>query len=300
VGLLVYGQVNLFSFFSLNVFQFRFRLFLFLFYLFGRSVAQISKQLSRHLSLLFTPPHTPPAHSPIYGSLDRALALESVLGEPSTSCYFIDKLNEVEVNAAGEEAVAVWFDGCDPTAEYTISAGGLVVMTLEGSTSASRFSKANPLMLEFDEDDWFINRTDKPFIAAQEEADMLESMKVQKDEAIKVLESKHPYDNNANDMVTLEVSKTDTMVVWFDPKTATEQNCDYLTFWKNEQKSKRYGEEKYTGTNSSKNWPTLKEPLTIPASKCTITFNSDGSDNDWGWKLFACSPEEHAKKMEGT
>ena len=89
------------------------------------------------------------------------------------------------------------------------------------------------------------------------------------------------------------------MVVWFDPKTSTEPNYDYVTFW-DENKRERYGEEKYSGgrEGSSRNWPTKENPLRIPAGKCVVSFNSDASNNDWGWKLLACSASEFKAKTK--
>ena len=75
--------------------------------------------------------------SPIYGSLDRRLAFEKAAGEPSNSRVFIDQPGKVPVSVAGCEATAVWFDGCEPSAEYAITAGGLEVMSIKGEALAS-------------------------------------------------------------------------------------------------------------------------------------------------------------------
>ena len=114
-----------------------------------------------------------------------------------------------------------------------------------------------------------------------------------------VLESKHPYDDYTNSMDMIELPGEESMVVWFDPKTKTEHSYDYVTFW-DENKQERYGEEKYSGgrDGSSQNWPTLENPLRIPAGKCAVSFNSDGSNNDWGWKLLACSASEFKAKTK--
>ena len=57
-------------------------------------------------------------------------------------------------------------------------------------------------MLEFDEDDWYISRTDPEFVAAQLEAAAAEADAQEKDSTV-VLESAHPYPDNANDTLTL-------------------------------------------------------------------------------------------------
>jgi len=113
-----------------------------------------------------------------------------------------------------------------------------------------------------------------------------------------VMESDHPYKDNADDMKPLELPGHESMLVWFDPQTKTEKKYDYLTFWHDEGKAAHYGEKKYSGgkDGSSGNWPTFDNPLHIPAGKCTVGFVSDGSNNDWGWRLTAASASEHAKR----
>ena len=111
-----------------------------------------------------------------------------------------------------------------------------------------------------------------------------------------VMESDHPYQNDADDMKPLELPGHESMLVWFDPQTKTEDDYDYLTFWHDEGKAAHYGEEKYSGNSSSGNWPTIDNPLHIPAGKCTVGFVSGRFGNDWGWRLTAASASEHAKQ----
>jgi hypothetical protein len=126
-----------------------------------------------------------------------------------------------------------------------------------------------------------------------------------------VMESDHPYitletitarEDNTDDMKPLELPGHESMLVWFDPQTKTKADRDYLTFWHDEGKAAHYGEEKYSGGHdgSSHNWPTIDNPLHIPAGKCTVGFVSDGYINDWGWRLTAASASEHAKQRTST
>ena len=49
--------------------------------------------------------------------------------------------------------------------------------------------------------------------------------------------------------------------------------------------------------NGSGNWPTVENPLHIPAGKCTVGFISDGSGTEWGWQLTAASASEHGRQV---
>ena len=115
------------------------------------------------------------------------------------------------------------------------------------------------------------------------------------------LESEHPYKDDSNDLLPLELPGQDeVMVVWFDPKTATEESCDYVTFWHGEDKKGYYGEEQYSGGFHAKNWPTIDMPLRIPANKCVVGFVSSAIpyyNNDWGWRLMATTESEHAARL---
>ena len=129
------------------------------------------------------------------------------------------------------------------------------------------------------------------------------------EDAYVTLESEHPYKDDSNDLLPLELpSQDEVMVVWFDPKTATETKSDYVTFWRGEDKKDHYGEEKYFG---GANWPMIDMPLRIPANKCVVGFVSSESPSDsddsldtlrslankWGWRLMATTESEHASYL---
>jgi hypothetical protein len=77
--------------------------------------------------------------------------------------------------------------------------------------------------------------------------------------------------------------------VVFDPQSATEANCDYVIIWKDSDRSdsNKWTASNLTGRLNSNNFPGIcgRDPMTIPADHCDITFHSDGSQNDWGVKI---------------
>lgn len=68
-------------------------------------------------------------------------------------------------------------------------------------------------------------------------------------------------------------------LVTFDPQTSTENNCDYVKFFKDDSHTEEWGETKYSGglNGSDKNFPGLKlPPLRIPAPSFVYYFYTDG------------------------
>lgn len=104
-----------------------------------------------------------------------------------------------------------------------------------------------------------------------------------------VVESKHPYDDNADVYYPLEFPGAEEVVIEFDPQTRTEDVHDYVRFYKDDNHTDYWGESKYAGRDRSQNWPGLLglPPLKIPAERFVVYFHSDGSNNDWGFKLTA-------------
>jgi len=75
----------------------------------------------------------------------------------------------------------------------------------------------------------------------------------------------------------------------FTEETRTEAIYDFVKFYDNETHTEYFGSGKYSGgTNgSSCNWPGVghRPPLIIPASKFIIHFKTNGSVNDWGFRM---------------
>ncbi|TMW68516.1 hypothetical protein Poli38472_005984 [Pythium oligandrum] len=102
-----------------------------------------------------------------------------------------------------------------------------------------------------------------------------------------VFESKHPYACDLEESTSVTFSGAARLVVTFDKRTKTEQNCDYVTFFKDSSRTGHWGEEQYSGVDSSANWPGFfgRPSLTIPSDSFTLVWKTDGSNVDWGWKF---------------
>lgn len=103
-----------------------------------------------------------------------------------------------------------------------------------------------------------------------------------------IYESSHPYDNNANDVVEIEIPGAASLEISFHPDTKTERTYDFVSFYSvnplsvDDRDEYRIG-DKYSG--SFENFPSGKAPLVVPSSKVYLHFVSDSSNTEWGWKL---------------
>lgn len=79
------------------------------------------------------------------------------------------------------------------------------------------------------------------------------------------------------------------LIITFAPETRCESGCDYMRIYKDSSKSEHWGEDQYHGgkDGGTNNWPSLqgRPPLVIPADNFLIFWHTDGSVNDWGWKM---------------
>jgi hypothetical protein len=115
-----------------------------------------------------------------------------------------------------------------------------------------------------------------------------------------VAESAHPYPNSMEGESPVELSWDEEvgdnvkgLHIWFDPRSSSERNVDYVQFYSSESTDSLIG-GKYTGgyNGSDKNYPTKENPLFVPHLKVWVRFFSDYSNNDWGWKIFAVPTSE--------
>ena len=111
---------------------------------------------------------------------------------------------------------------------------------------------------------------------------------IEKDEAT-CFESPHPYLDNQDQYTHIKFPGAKKIILEFDSQSRTETSCDFIRFYKDENKTTHWGEEKYHGRDGDANWPGAsgRPPLIIPADSCVMYFHSDGSNNDWGYKLTA-------------
>jgi hypothetical protein len=108
-----------------------------------------------------------------------------------------------------------------------------------------------------------------------------------------IKESKHPYDNSQDYDFDISFPGATSIEIVFDDRCRSEGGCDFVRF---KVDDKVVGSDKYTGRGDSAHWAGVRgvPKLVIPGSKVTGHFHSDGSDNDWGYKLTAT-----ARVMEG-
>jgi hypothetical protein len=104
-----------------------------------------------------------------------------------------------------------------------------------------------------------------------------------------VIESEHPYRHNTNEFTTVQVPGAVQYAVSFHLDTKTEPVYDYIKFYDDDTHTQFFGSGKYSGgtNNSPHNWPGIgdRPPLIIPASKFIINFKTNGSINDWGFRM---------------
>ena len=98
------------------------------------------------------------------------------------------------------------------------------------------------------------------------------------------IETGHPYEHNMDQYWDVAFDDIDYMLIEFDEKSATEDSHDYVSVLSDRKKTKVYG--KYSGSTGNR-WPGVggKAPLKVKASKCVVYFHSDGTTNDWGFKV---------------
>jgi hypothetical protein len=106
---------------------------------------------------------------------------------------------------------------------------------------------------------------------------------------VKIIESPHPYLDSQDQYTIIQFDGAVKLTIRFDPMSATEANYDYVQFTSTESRSIIYG-EKYSGGRggSTKNFPGMegRPPLVINSDRCEMYFHSDGSNNDWGYKIY--------------
>eukprot|EP00697_Spironema_sp_BW2_P004386 gnl/Spiro4/15965_TR8584_c0_g1_i1.p1 gnl/Spiro4/15965_TR8584_c0_g1~~gnl/Spiro4/15965_TR8584_c0_g1_i1.p1 ORF type:complete len:3185 (+),score=1015.68 gnl/Spiro4/15965_TR8584_c0_g1_i1:139-9555(+) len=104
-------------------------------------------------------------------------------------------------------------------------------------------------------------------------------------------ESAHPYASNTHNEITIDepLCTAEIITVKFDPRCATEENCDYLQFGYNAPGSGWTNLRQFTGRVNHSNYnPTggwkvkIENPEKHPLK---MLFHSDGSVEDWGYKI---------------
>jgi hypothetical protein len=109
-----------------------------------------------------------------------------------------------------------------------------------------------------------------------------------------VLESNHPYLPAMDYYETVSFPGADYIMVYFDPRSATEADADWVTFYKDETYTTFWGppSDKRLSGPASKGWPGSngRAPLVIPADRFCFHFHSDASVEEWGYKIRFVAP----------
>ena len=92
-------------------------------------------------------------------------------------------------------------------------------------------------------------------------------------------ESQHPYPNNCDYVHHYDFPTAIKIIVKFDPRTASETNCDYLQIFSDAE-----CKQKITGKLSGKYNRWKAEPIITSSKHLSFKFHSDGTINDWGYK----------------
>ncbi|TMW68517.1 hypothetical protein Poli38472_005985 [Pythium oligandrum] len=106
---------------------------------------------------------------------------------------------------------------------------------------------------------------------------------------VRVYESSHPYPDDTDHKWEVRIPGATKLRIMFDPRSKTEDYCDWLIFSKTgSDGQEQYGEGLYCGRGGTENWPGCggRPPLVIDSNACDVHFHSDASRNDWGYKFF--------------
>ena len=124
-----------------------------------------------------------------------------------------------------------------------------------------------------------------------------------------VLESQHPYAGSWDESIKVEVDGASSLYVAFDSGTRTERNYDWVEFRQScgdKLITGKDGEQLFWAGKGSVNgnysgvdaecWPGLGlAPLHIKSGEFTLRFRTDGSGEDWGWRLVVWRAESYPK-----
>jgi hypothetical protein len=113
------------------------------------------------------------------------------------------------------------------------------------------------------------------------------------------LESEHPYASNSDLTFEIKFPGAVRFTIVFDEESKTENNYDFVKIWRSPEKtdSAHPEIEKLTGRGGTENWPGCggRPPLVVEGDYALVEFHSDGSNEDWGWKLTATAEFKKAE-----
>ncbi|CAG9334942.1 unnamed protein product [Blepharisma stoltei] len=92
-----------------------------------------------------------------------------------------------------------------------------------------------------------------------------------------IYESSHPYENCLDTTKLVKVPNAIKYILTFDPQFQTENSCDHLKLYLDENRTNEL--RSFTGTDFPRESLEIKSPLLF------FAFHSDGSVSYWGWKI---------------
>jgi hypothetical protein len=98
----------------------------------------------------------------------------------------------------------------------------------------------------------------------------------------RVLESSHPYKHNQDEVTVVEFLGAQELSISFDTHCATERGCDYLEVFTDRRRRDQDRLERLTGSSREPCW---RKVLQTKSPVVVFRFYSDGSVNDWGYKV---------------
>ena len=101
------------------------------------------------------------------------------------------------------------------------------------------------------------------------------------------IETKHNYDDNMDQQWDISFPGALYLKIVFDPRSASENGCDYCDILKDKSGKAKWNSRPYTGTGNDKVWAGVfrEPPCIVKADNCVVKFHSDSSNNDWGFLL---------------
>ncbi|CAM9310758.1 unnamed protein product [Chrysoparadoxa australica] len=114
----------------------------------------------------------------------------------------------------------------------------------------------------------------------------------------------HPYENDTDQYWKVCIPGAKRILVTFDPRSSTEYSCDYVRLYKGPEHTDYWGEEKYHGRannrGGSRTWAGVAgiKPVIVSSDRFEVYFHSDGSNNDYGFKLTAHGIMEEPSREE--
>jgi hypothetical protein len=108
---------------------------------------------------------------------------------------------------------------------------------------------------------------------------------------LKVIETPHPYPDNADLSWTVSFPGASRLKLVWDPRSSTEFNCDYVVLYRSTDHSadNRVSPIHYSGraNDLEASWPGVggRPPVYIDADHADVVFRSDASNTDWGCKV---------------